>query len=134
MNERPIVSIIMPVYNAAEFLNDSVGDIIAQTYGDFEFIIVDNCSRDASGIIADEYALKDKIVLLPRVINDKMIFIKINNDTKYEKSPFGVKEPIGEEYLGDIDLIIVPGVAFDKKNNRLYRRTLFCFINFSLLY
>ena len=61
----------------------------------------------------------DKIVLLPKVVEDKMIFIKIDNNTKYKNSSFGVSEPIGEEYLGNIDLIIVPGVGFDKELNRL---------------
>ena len=58
-------------------------------------------------------SLKEKIVLLPRITTNKMIFVKINLDTKYNKSSFGVLEPIGEEYNGEIDLIIVPGVSFD---------------------
>ena len=73
---------------------------------------------DTKELIKDSLSLGKK-VLLPRIINkNKMIFIEINNDTEYDKSPFGVMEPIGEEYK-DIDLIICPGVAFDKENNRL---------------
>ena len=64
-------------------------------------------------------SLKNKIVLLPKVIDNKMIFIKIDNDTKYSKSSFKVLEPIGKEYTDKIDLIIVPGVSFDKNLNRL---------------
>ena len=64
-------------------------------------------------------SLKEKIVLLPRIINDKMVFIIINKDTLYEKSRIGVMEPIGNIYDGIIDLIIVPGLAFDKNLNRL---------------
>ena len=48
-----------------------------------------------------------------------MVFIKIDKDTKYTKSTLGILEPIGEEYIGNIDLIIVPGIAFDKSLNRL---------------
>ncbi len=62
---------------------------------------------------------KGKRVLLPKVIGDEMIFIMINKDTKYYKSNFGVLEPIGDIYTGKIDLIIVPGLAFDKDLNRL---------------
>ena len=66
-----------------------------------------------------ESLLLGKKILLPRIINkNKMIFIEINDDTKYEKNSFGVMEPIGEEE-NNIDLIICPGVAFDKDNNRL---------------
>jgi 5-formyltetrahydrofolate cyclo-ligase len=64
-------------------------------------------------------SLKNKIVLLPRIINNKIIFIVINKDTIYTKSNLGIMEPIGEEYLGNIDLIIVPGIAFDNNLNRL---------------
>ena len=64
-------------------------------------------------------ALKEKIVLLPRIINDEMIFIEINKNTKYEKSSIGVLEPIGKIYNGNIDLVIVPGVSFDRNRNRL---------------
>ena len=73
---------------------------------------------DTKKLIKESLLLGKKIVL-PRIINkNKMIFIEINDDTKYERSPFGVTEPVGEEYT-DIDLIICPGVAFDKSNNRL---------------
>ena len=61
----------------------------------------------------------DKTLLLPKIINDKIEFIKIDNNTKYEKSSFSVMEPIGTIYNGPIDIIIVPGVAFDRNLNRL---------------
>ncbi len=64
-------------------------------------------------------SLKSKIVLLPRIINNEIVFIKIDNNTLYEKSSIGVLEPIGDIFTGIIDLIIVPGIAFDKKLNRL---------------
>ena len=63
-----------------------------------------------------------KIVLLPRVVGDDLVFIKINFDTKYEISNFGVMEPIYDVknlYNGNIDLIIVPGVGFDIECNRM---------------
>ena len=71
---------------------------------------------DTSILISE---LVNKVILLPKVINNKIIFVKIDKNTKYKKSRIGVLEPIGNEYLGNIDLIIVPGVAFDKKKNRL---------------
>ncbi len=64
-------------------------------------------------------SLKEKKVLLPRIINNQIHFIVINKNTLYEKSNIGVLEPLGEEYCGNIDLIIVPGIAFDKNLNRL---------------
>lgn len=65
-----------------------------------------------------------KIVALPKVVNDELRFYKINSiDDKFIKSNFGVEEPIGNESNfvseGNIDLVIVPGVCFDKYKNRL---------------
>ena len=69
------------------------------------------------------YALNcGKTVLLPRVIGNDLVFLKIDNDTKYEKSIFNVLEPIYDKekvYNDTIDLIIVPGVGFDINNNRI---------------
>ncbi len=76
-----------------------------------------NNEVDTNSLINE--ALKNKIVLLPKIVDNKIIFIMINNDTMYSKSSFGVLEPIGDIYLENIDLIIVPGIAFDKNLNRL---------------
>ena len=73
---------------------------------------------DTKELIKESLELGKKVVL-PRIINkNKMIFISVNKDTHYEKNSYGVLEPIGEEE-SNIDLIICPGVAFDKDNNRL---------------
>lgn len=61
---------------------------------------------------------QNKILVLPKVISsDKMIVIE--DKGKYTQSKFGNFEPDGEEYTGRIDLIITPGVAFDKLKNRV---------------
>ena len=54
-----------------------------------------------------------KILVLPKVI-DKETMIAIEDKNQYIVSPFGNKEPDGEEYRGNIDVIITPGVAFDR--------------------
>ena len=45
--------------------------------------------------------------------------IVIEDKNQYIVSPFGNKEPDGEEYKGQIDVIITPGVAFDRDKNRV---------------
>lgn len=54
-----MISIIMLTYNREKLVSRAIESILAQTYPDFEFIIVDNGSVDRSGKIADEYAAKD---------------------------------------------------------------------------
>ena len=53
------ISVIMLTYNRQQFVGRMIECILAQTFRDFEFIIVDNGSTDASGKIADGYAAKD---------------------------------------------------------------------------
>jgi len=54
---RPVISIIMPVYNGERFLADAVNSIRAQTYGNFEFLIVDDGSTDDTAQIV--HSVKD---------------------------------------------------------------------------
>ena len=53
------VSIIVPVYKVAEYLNRCVDSILMQTHSDFELILVDDGSPDNCGAICDQYAEKD---------------------------------------------------------------------------
>lgn len=55
----PKVSIIVPVYKAEEYLGECIDSILAQTFTDWECILVDDGSPDRSGKICDEYAQKD---------------------------------------------------------------------------
>lgn len=55
----PSVSVIVPVYNTESFLRRCVDSLLAQTYRDFEVILVDDGSPDGCGAICDRYAQKD---------------------------------------------------------------------------
>ena len=59
MNASPLISIITPVYNVEQYLPQCIESIIRQTFQDWELILIDDGSRDRSGVICDEYALKD---------------------------------------------------------------------------
>jgi glycosyltransferase involved in cell wall biosynthesis len=58
-SSQPLVSVITPVYNGAEFLAECIESVLAQTYQNWDLTIVNNCSTDASGEIARQYAAKD---------------------------------------------------------------------------
>jgi glycosyltransferase involved in cell wall biosynthesis len=55
----PAVSIGMPVYNGARFIQEALDSVLAQTYADFELIISDNASTDGTEAICRKYASKD---------------------------------------------------------------------------
>lgn len=56
----PIVSVVMSAYNAERFIGQAIQSIMDQTWKDFEFIIVDDCSRDNTPKLINEYARIDK--------------------------------------------------------------------------
>ncbi len=64
MKNKPLVSILMPVYNAADYLKQAVDSILQQTFEDFEFLIIDDGSTDQSLQILQFYATKDKRIKL----------------------------------------------------------------------
>ena len=56
---NPTVSIIVPVYNAEDYITRCIESIISQEYTDFELLLVNDGSRDASGAICDAFASRD---------------------------------------------------------------------------
>lgn len=60
----PTLSIIVPVYKVEPYLHRCVDSILAQTFTDFELILVDDGSPDNCGAICDEYAAKDSRIIV----------------------------------------------------------------------
>ena len=68
MNAKPLVSIIIPVYNVEQYLKDTVKSVQNQTYEHVEIMLIDDGSPDNSGIICDELAKSDNRI---KVIHQK---------------------------------------------------------------
>ncbi len=62
MNNQPLISVIIPVYNVEKYLRECVESVINQTYKNIEIILVDDGSTDSSGDICEEYIEKDSRV------------------------------------------------------------------------
>lgn len=60
MNQEPLVSIIIPTYNRAHLIGETLDSIIAQTYTHWECIVVDDGSTDATSSLMNAYIAKDK--------------------------------------------------------------------------
>lgn len=56
---NPKISVIVPVYNVEKYLHRCIDSILAQTFIDFELLLIDDGSKDKSGEICDEYERKD---------------------------------------------------------------------------
>jgi glycosyltransferase involved in cell wall biosynthesis len=63
---QPLVSVVTPFHNTAAFLGECIKSVLAQTYTQFEYVLVDNCSTDASGEIAESHARRDSRIRLIR--------------------------------------------------------------------
>jgi glycosyltransferase involved in cell wall biosynthesis len=73
MTSAPTVSVVMPAFNAAGFLDEAVCSILDQTFRDFEFIIVDDGSTDDTARILRKYAKADSRVRVVLQANEGMI-------------------------------------------------------------
>ena len=89
---NPLVSIIMPVFNTAPYLEEAVLSVLAQGYPDWELIITDDGSTDGSGEICDEYAAND----------DRIIVIHKDNGGVAEARNAGLRAARGE-LIGFVD-------------------------------
>lgn len=62
--DEKLISIIIPVYNSEKYLNQCIESVINQTYKNLEIILIDDGSTDSSGKICDDFAKKDKRVIV----------------------------------------------------------------------
>ena len=91
-DEQPLVSVVTPVYNGEEFLVECIESVLKQTYRNYEYIIVNNCSTDRTLQIALDYAKKDSRIrvhdnekFLAVIANHNLAFSLISRDAKYCK-------------------------------------------------
>lgn len=61
--KNPKVSVLMPAYNVEKYIAEAIESILNQTFTDFEFIIIDDCSTDKTWEIIQKYAKKDKRII-----------------------------------------------------------------------
>jgi glycosyltransferase involved in cell wall biosynthesis len=92
MQGEPLVSILTPVYNGGNYLTECIESVLAQTYQNWEYIIVNNCSTDRSREIASAYAQKDARIrvhdnpdFVSAMENHNIAFQQISATSKYCK-------------------------------------------------
>ena len=89
---QPLVSIVSPVYNGEKYLKQCIESVLAQTYQNWEYIIVNNCSNDGLLKIAKDYAKNDPRIrvcdnkeFLSAVENFNHSLLQISPESKYCK-------------------------------------------------
>jgi 5-formyltetrahydrofolate cyclo-ligase len=76
-------------------------------------------SEVATELIIKHAKMLGKKIALPRVEEDKITFYELLSTKSLIRGRFGIMEPPPYGYMDEIDLLVVPGIAFDKKGNRL---------------
>ena len=89
---KPLVSVVTPVYQGEKYLGECIESVMAQTYINWEYVIVNNCSTDATKAIAVRYAEMDKRIrvidndtFLTSLQNQNNALKKISSESKYCK-------------------------------------------------
>lgn len=117
---NPKLTVITPVYNAEEFLGETIESVLNQTYENFEYLLIDDCSTDSSAAIVKRYEEKDA----------RIKYIKLNeNSGAAVARNKGLKKARGR-YVAfvDSDDIWYPEklekqLAFMQENNRGFTYT-----------
>ena len=76
-------------------------------------------SEVTTELIIERAKILGKKIALPRVEEDKITFYELLSTKSLIRGRFGIMEPPPYGYMDEIDLLVVPGIAFDKKGNRL---------------
>lgn len=77
----PLVSVVTPVFNGAKYLRACIESVLAQSYGNWDYTIVDNCSTDDSFAIAREYARRHPQITVKR--NDRFVGVVENHNRAF---------------------------------------------------
>lgn len=65
-NQKPLITVVIPAYNAEKYIDETIRSVASQTYLNWELIVVDDCSQDATVDIVKSWMGKDpRITLLP---------------------------------------------------------------------
>lgn len=93
MTSSPLVSVVTPVFNAASFLEETILSVLNQTYSNWELLLIDDSSTDASFEIAIAYSQKDSRIKPFQLTENKGAGVSRN---------FGIKEAAGT-YIAFLD-------------------------------
>ena len=92
---EPVVSVITPVYNGEEYLAECIESVLAQTYQNWDYTIVNNCSTDRTLEIAQAFASRDRRIRIhtndrfaPVIENHNIALRQISPASKYCKVVF----------------------------------------------
>lgn len=131
---KPKVSIVIPVYNVEKYLMRCMDSVRKQTYTNLEIILIDDGSKDCSGVICDELVAQDKRIRVVHKKRGQLMFVdsddwldlntvevRVNLFTKYPETQcvlFPYVREFGDRQ-GAIDFFVSKPRIFDAEEVRL---------------
>lgn len=85
---QPLISIILPTYNGSRYIRTSLDSCLAQSFKDFELIIVNDCSTDNTAAIIEEYAAKDSRIKVIHNSSNKKLPLSLNTGFDVAKGKY----------------------------------------------
>ena len=106
---NPLVSVIMPAYNAKKYIHEAIESVINQTYQNWELIVVDDCSTDGTKKIIETFACQDERI--------KPIYIDKNGGKPSIAKNFALRHVVGKyiAFLDSDDIWILNKLALQVK-------------------
>ncbi|WP_180275217.1 glycosyltransferase family 2 protein [Streptococcus suis] len=129
---KPLISIIVPVYNVENYLDECIQTVLAQTYSNWELLLINDGSTDSSGTICDDYAKGDERIRVVHKNNGGLSDARnagINNCTgeyiTFLDSDDGIREDFLETCLTtaiqhDVDIVIGHFFIWDENQQTFY--------------
>ncbi len=99
MQARPVVSVVLPVFNGGALFQRAVGSILRQTHAEFELIILDDASTDGSGDRADDFARQDPRVRVLHHMQNKGVAVTLNEGIEIAEAPLVARMDADDESL-----------------------------------
>jgi len=88
---KPLVSVLMPAYNAEKYIREAIESILSQTYKNFELIIINDCSTDSTKKIIQKYAKKESRLVLINNEENLKISKTLNKGLELAKGKYIVR-------------------------------------------
>ena len=106
MSDEPLISVILPVYNAEKYVREAVESVLAQTFSNFELIVINDGSTDGSGAVLRELAARDtRIVLVDRsngglvsALNEGINLARADLIARMDADDIAMPERFSEQY------------------------------------
>jgi len=136
--QKGLVSVIMAAYNAEAFLKESIDSILRQSYSEFEFLIIDDCSSDSTPDILESYEKSDPRVIVQRNPQNKGLAYSLNMAIQMSRGEYLARMDADDVSLPErfekqvgfleknksVEICGTACIEIDSSGNELYRKSM----------